>query len=104
MTTYPVRATFVEDVEPEDGSVVAPGSWSFYKNYGDADGAPPAGMLYACPCGCGQVGALAFRKPDGQPRPSWIWNGSRDAPTLEPSVHHIDHWHGWLRNGEWTVA
>lgn len=104
MAQYPVKAVFIEDIDPDDGTKPPPGAVSFYKNYGDPDDAPPAGFLYACPCGCGNVGGLAFRKPDGTPRPSWIWDGNRDAPTLSPSVHHIDHWHGWLKNGEWTLA
>jgi hypothetical protein len=31
--------------------------------------------------------------------PSWKWNGDLDKPTLEPSIHCIDHWHGFLRCG-----
>ncbi|MFG1340944.1 DUF6527 family protein [Xanthobacter autotrophicus] len=58
-------------------------------------------MLYACPCGCRTVGRLRFR-PDVSGNPSWEWDGNRDAPTLNPSVNHVGHWHGWLRNGEWV--
>jgi hypothetical protein len=35
--------------------------------------------------------------------PSWKWNGSKNAPTLTPSVHHNTPecgWHGYLRDGE----
>ena len=57
---------------------------------------------YRCPCGCGAKKALlvgdGFQPKDG---PSWQWNGSLAAATLIPSVHHIGHWHGWLKNGIW---
>lgn len=63
-------------------------------------------MLYVCPCGCGRQGRLLIgenHKPGG-PRPSWRWNGDREQPTLDPSVNHVDHWHGWLRHGYWEAA
>jgi hypothetical protein len=55
-------------------------------------------MLMICPCGCGDTGALAIRPA---PSPSWEWDGNREKPTLHPSVHHVGHWHGWLRAGVW---
>lgn len=61
---------------------------------------------YFCPCGCGVQGSLLIGegfKPGGE-RPSWRWNGSRTEPTLDPSVNHVGHWHGWLRNGYWEVC
>ena len=60
---------------------------------------------YFCPCGCGIEGGLLIGegfKPGGD-RPSWRWNGSRTEPTLDPSVHHVGHWHGWLKSGYWEV-
>lgn len=57
-------------------------------------------MLMICPCGCGNTGALAIR-PAPSPSPSWDWDGNRDAPTLTPSVHHVGHWHGWLKAAVW---
>lgn len=60
---------------------------------------------YCCPCGCGAQVPLTvgngFKPADG---PSWNWNGSIERPTLSPSVNHIDHWHGWLRDGVWELA
>lgn len=38
------------------------------------------------------------------PGPSWKWNGDREKPTLEPSIHTHGHWHGWVRNGEMVEA
>jgi hypothetical protein len=29
----------------------------------------------------------------------WGWDGNEDKPTLTPSIHCIDHWHGWLESG-----
>lgn len=66
----------------------------------DTDG--ELSFWYCCPCGCGAVAPLlagnGFKPADG---PSWTWNGSVEDPTLHPSVNHIGHWHGWLRNGMW---
>lgn len=57
---------------------------------------------YCCPCGCGRRAPLTvgenFKPDDG---PSWSWNGSRENATLQPSVNHEGHWHGWLIDGEW---
>jgi hypothetical protein len=63
-------------------------------------------FLYYCPCGCGTQGRLLVGrdfKPGGL-RPSWRWNGSRTEPTLDPSVNHVGHWHGWLRDGYWEAC
>lgn len=57
---------------------------------------------YCCPCGCSAIAPLSvgngFKPSDG---PSWQWNGSKSEATLHPSVNHINHWHGWLRDGYW---
>lgn len=89
--TQPVKAQRFEDIDDVDKHA---GAFEFYKQ-GDRY---PAGMIYNCPCGCGTRGSLAFRP---HASPSWEWDGNRDAPTLSPSVHHVGHWHGWLRNGIW---
>ena len=87
----PVKAKRFEDID-EVGKY--PGAFEYYR-IGDRY---PAGIIYCCPCGCGHQGSLHFR-PD--PPPSWEWDGNMDTPTLSPSVHHVGHWHGWLRNGIW---
>lgn len=94
-----VIAKRVADIE-EDGT---PGAFEYY-----ASGAnDPAGLLYNCPCGCGRQGVLRFRFPGGN-RPSWEWNGDRDKPSLQPSVHDQPdgktHWHGWLTDGVWRAC
>ncbi len=30
----------------------------------------------------------------------WQWNGNREAPTLDPSLHWIDTWHGFMHAGQ----
>jgi hypothetical protein len=63
-------------------------------------------LLYFCPCGCGLENRLLIgeRQKPGGVRPSWNWNGSKTEPTLKPSVNHVDHWHGYLRDGYWEAA
>lgn len=89
--TPPVKAQRFDDIDDVDKH---PGAFEFYKQ-GERY---PAGMIFSCPCGCGARSALAFRPA---PSPSWDWDGNEGAPTLSPSVHHVGHWHGWLRNGVW---
>lgn len=75
-----------------------PGTIRFDNN---AEG-QPARMPFKCPCGCGIVAGVSLKpaNPNG-----WEWNGSKDKPTLSPSVLIKDgdgeHWHGWLRDGIW---
>lgn len=95
--TAPVRATHIADKEAFLRDRIA---GSFRLNVSDPDG--KLSFWYCCPCGCTGVGPLnvgnGFRPPS---TPSWQWDGSLDAPTLHPSVNHVGHWHGWLRNGVW---
>jgi hypothetical protein len=76
---------------------------SFWVGEPDSDG--ERSFWYVCPCGCGRRAPLTvgenFKPAD---RPSWNWNGSLEAPTLTPSVHHVGHWHGWLTDGIWKVC
>lgn len=102
--TAPVKATFVDrpDFFDDDMNARVPGSLCIAAADEQEAGKPWARWYYACPCGCGASGAVrvqAGTKPAKSP--SWAWNGSYDAPTLTPSVYHIGHWHGWLRNGVW---
>lgn len=30
----------------------------------------------------------------------WGWDGNQDKPTLTPSIHWVDFWHGFMRNGK----
>jgi hypothetical protein len=31
---------------------------------------------------------------------AWGWDGNEDEPTLTPSIHCHDHWHGFLTKGQ----
>lgn len=85
-----------------------PGSFKFAH-----DGDTKEGLLHTCPCGCGQLRFVPFRLP-GVERPSWVWDGNEDKPTLEPSLNMLqqdpetgatigEHWHGFLRAGRWVM-
>jgi hypothetical protein len=91
VVTAPVKATMFDDIDDVSST---PGGFEYFR----AGERYPAGMIYSCPCGCGAKGSLNFRP---HASPSWEWDGNTEAPTLSPSVHHVGHWHGWLRNGVW---
>lgn len=98
--TAPLTATHIPDKSEFLARRVA---GSFRIGQPDSDG--EVSFWYCCPCGCGAVGPLLAGngfKPDVGP--SWMWNGSTDSPTLHPSVNHVGHWHGWLRDGVWTIC
>ena len=93
--------------ELHDGGTAAPGSFQLDEGRD--------GMLYVCPCGCGRLGGLRFRTDRKTERPSWIWDGNEDRPTLSPSIRHRPDpdgetpdlrcdWHGFLKAGVWTSA
>lgn len=59
-----------------------------------------------CPGNCGQIHALTLR-PVLNPaflKPSWDKIDSDEAPTLFPSYDHPGCWHGWLKNGVFTLV
>lgn len=59
---------------------------------------------FCCPGKCGDVSVLALRPTvDALERHSWEFDGNEEAPTLSPSINHVGCWHGFLRNGEFTV-
>lgn len=96
------KAAFTQDMD-FDGPVPA-GTFEFYDGPG-----PDAGILFGCPCGCGQMKAVAFRSHNDR-RPLWAWDGNRESPTLTPSILIYqmndagektgEHWHGFLTAGE----
>lgn len=110
MTTTPIAlprnspdGRLVKDMD-FDGPVPA-GVFEFYDGPG-----PDAGLLFGCPCGCGDMRTVAFRTHNER-RPSWNWDGNREGPTLTPSIliYQMDaagnivgeHWHGFLTAGQW---
>lgn len=96
-----VEAVLVDDMDFE-GAVPA-GAFEFYDGPG-----PDAGILFGCPCGCGEMKTVSFRNHSDR-RPLWRWDGNREKPTLGPSINILqfdetgncvgEHWHGWLRDG-----
>ena len=40
------------------------------------------------------------RGPEPPENRIWGWDGNVEQPTLEPSLHWIDKWHGWMRAGK----
>jgi len=91
----PVKATKVEDAYKSD----IPGAFNFRK----VEGEDFWGYIrFKCPCGCGSFSSLSVglnTKPSNAGHATWQWDGNEETPTLQPSIHHIDHWHGWLENG-----
>lgn len=86
---------------------VPAGQFKFYSS-SDND---RAGMLFGCPCGCGQMMSVAIRRGSADGDRTWGWDGNENAPTLTPSIliyqmeegtgRRIgEHWHGFLTNGE----
>lgn len=86
-----IPAQFVESFSPMPP---VPGAYRFYSSSEKAD----AGMIFCCPCGCGDLNQLPFDR--------WTWNGSREKPSLTPSVLKTDgcRWHGWLADGVWRAC
>lgn len=84
----------------------------------DADGNPVPerhgiGILFDCPCGCGEQVGVAFDRPlDGQPplhseRATWQRTGDTfETLTLRPSILRGSgcHWHGFVTDGEVTTC
>lgn len=82
--------------------VVKPGQFILTTLYSDPT-KQIAGMMFMCPCGCGEKGSLAFDVPVRKEREKdmWKWNGSEDKPTLTPSIRKTSgcNWHGYLTDG-----
>jgi len=106
----PVKATLAES---HDQLRSIPGAIQYTTFYGEPDDAPPTGLLHSCPCGCGLLGSVAFRRltPDA-PGPLWSWDGNKETPTISPSIGFYGHnkisdgyhWHGFLQAGFFNQA
>jgi hypothetical protein len=67
-------------------------------------GEKPSGIGYSC-AGCGKESFLPiFRDGEKKPDPqAWRWNGSKDRPTLRPSLlSRCCGWHGYLTDGTFS--
>ncbi len=75
------------------------------------------GLMYDCPCGCGDRRYVPFENPEDGKGPlegknhKWHRTGTTfKTLTLSPSIRHIplEHgdcsWHGWIRDGKVTNA
>lgn len=103
-----VMATLLDGENKSGRARENPGSFYYVTAAGGSGG---AGIIHSCPCGCGNLGHLNLDPEAGRPR--WSNSGSREKPTLHPSVgiksfndgQDIEadgfHWHGWLRDGVW---
>lgn len=49
--------------------------------------------------GCKHPDSIPIRK-GGHTKELWGWDGNIEQPTLEPSIHDIGHWHGYLKAGK----
>jgi len=91
-------------INPQAWDLHRPGSFKWIRT-ADADQSI-IGMQYLCPCGCGTVGEIRFVRPGEALRsPTYLWDGNRQLPTVEPALAHIVageiHWSGMLRHGDW---
>lgn len=101
-----VTAVLIEGADKQERCKQIPGSFFYYWS-----GEKETGIIQSCPCGCGNLGNLNL-KPTNK-SPSWANSGTRDKPTLSPSVgikkYREDqdvepdgfHWHGYLVDGVW---
>lgn len=78
---------------PEDFEV-KPGHFSW-----DTDFKEGHRYLYLCLPGESQMTAIEVRLGGPGGDRVWGWDGNEDKPTVEPSIHWVGHWHGFLRQG-----
>jgi len=69
----------------------------------------PYGMIYICPCGCGEDCGLIFRNHPYSRNircSKYEFSGTLAEPTVSPSLSQATpcSWHGWLRNGVFTFV
>lgn len=78
----------------ENRKDVAPGASAWRIDKGKI-----TGIVFACPCGCGQIFELALFKCPGAL--TWEWNGNKEKPSLTPSIQIPKGctWHGYLTAG-----
>lgn len=96
-----VDATLLEGQDKSAAARSIPGAFWYWQ---DAE-EKLSGIIHSCPCGCGMLSNLYL---SGVDHPRWVNSGTRERPTLSPSVlirdpyeSHREHWHGYLRNGVW---
>lgn len=99
--------------EVQEGTPEAhkPGAYYFFSYKHPNTKQNYAGVVHACPCGCGGQTLLWFRGKGPEGRDQWDVTGEWPLVTLSPSIGvKYDgagngpmtspyHWHGYLRNG-----
>ena len=64
------------------------------------------GLLFLCPCGCGELGGVMFNVPETADLndAKWEWNGQATGITLKPSILRKSKcaWHGFLTDGQFV--
>lgn len=61
-----------------------------------------AGLVFKCPCGCGNTGLLSFLpNKGGHNAPVFGWDGNLEAPTVRPGLNLECGWRGQLTKGVW---
>lgn len=93
MNTDSVNLRRVPNPLPADFKV-QPGDFSWGPDY-------PEGYRYLYVCLPGDTSMSAIKVQRGSPggQRVWGWDGNEEKPTVEPSIHWLEHWHGWLRAG-----
>lgn len=98
------RNATVVIIQPRGGWWLDPGECYFLFHADEPEPRQPAGIVHACPCGCGARSAIWFRGR-GRGRAEWDVVGDWPKVTLRPSIGIkpvIDgryHWHGYLEAG-----
>lgn len=82
--------------------------WSEAKNPGDYwfinKNGKEYSLMFVCPCGCKAIGGVKVQN-DGERLLPWEWNGSRESPTIRPSILRSGGdsksctYHGFLTDG-----
>lgn len=75
------------------GAEVKPGDFSWGP---DVDGVR---HLYICLPGENRMDAIRVQRGAPGGKRTWGWDGNEEKPTTQPSIHYVDHWHGYLRAG-----
>lgn len=93
-----------EGADPEEWDRIQPGDFWFGTEMAVVGATEHRyRVMYAkYPDGC--MASLPLDMPDavraaGVRRASWKFDGNLERPTLTPSIHHIGHWHGYVRAG-----
>lgn len=96
----------VQAVEVSGDLPKNPGEFVFTRRSGKGEAL--CGLYFACPCGCGEMGGVAFDVPEtqGEQGPKWSWNGSKEKPTIKPSIKKLSgcEYHGHLRDGVFVAC